>query len=89
LRLVLVADLDIRILTTNGDVLRALTLDATRDYQRRTEPGLHDHARHTSADVHGLGPLPAGIAPVPRKRTSAALCECKGVPRLHEEVDGK
>jgi hypothetical protein len=34
--LVLVADLDIRILTTDGEVLRALTLDPTRDYQPHT-----------------------------------------------------
>jgi len=33
--LVLVADLDIRILTTDGEVLRALTLDPTHDYQPR------------------------------------------------------
>jgi len=31
--LVLVADLDVRILTTDGEVLRTLTLDPTRDYQ--------------------------------------------------------
>jgi transposase InsO family protein len=31
--LVLIADLDIRILTTDGEVLRTLTLDPTRDYQ--------------------------------------------------------
>jgi hypothetical protein len=34
--LVLVADLDVRILTTDGEVLRALTLDPTRDYQPHT-----------------------------------------------------
>jgi transposase InsO family protein len=31
--LILVADLDIRILTTDGELLRALTLDPSRDYQ--------------------------------------------------------
>lgn len=31
--LILVADLDVRILTTDGELLRALTLDPTRDYQ--------------------------------------------------------
>jgi len=31
--LILVADLDIRILTTDGEILRALTLDPTRNYQ--------------------------------------------------------
>jgi transposase InsO family protein len=34
--LILVADLDIRILTTDGDVLRTLTLDPTRDYQPKS-----------------------------------------------------
>jgi transposase InsO family protein len=33
--LVLVADLDVRILTPDGELLRALTLDPTRDYQPR------------------------------------------------------
>lgn len=33
--LVLVADLDIRVLTEDGELLRHLTLDPTRDYQRR------------------------------------------------------
>jgi hypothetical protein len=33
--LVLVADLDIRVLTEDGELLRELTLDPTRDYQRR------------------------------------------------------
>lgn len=31
--LVLVHDLDIRVLTTNGELLRELVLDPTRDYQ--------------------------------------------------------
>jgi hypothetical protein len=31
--LVLVADLDIRVLTQDGQLLRALTLDPSRDYQ--------------------------------------------------------
>jgi len=34
--LVLIADLDIRIITPDGDLLRALTLDPTRDYQPHT-----------------------------------------------------
>lgn len=29
----LVADLDVRVLTENGELLRALTLDPSRDYQ--------------------------------------------------------
>jgi hypothetical protein len=36
--LVLVADLDVRVLTEDGELLRTLTLDPTRDYQRRTGP---------------------------------------------------
>jgi transposase InsO family protein len=36
--LLLVADLDIRILTEDGEVLRQLTLDPTRDYQRQQQP---------------------------------------------------
>jgi hypothetical protein len=31
--LVLVADLDVRVLTEDGQLLRALTLDPSRDYQ--------------------------------------------------------
>ena len=34
--LVLVHDLEIRVLTADGELLRALTLDPTRDYQRQT-----------------------------------------------------
>jgi len=34
--LVLVADLDVRVLTEDGELLRELTLDPSRDYQRRT-----------------------------------------------------
>jgi transposase InsO family protein len=34
--LVLVADLDVRVMTEEGELLRELTLDASRDYQRRT-----------------------------------------------------
>jgi transposase InsO family protein len=34
--LVLVHDLEIRVLTTDGELLRELTLDPTRDYQRQT-----------------------------------------------------
>jgi transposase InsO family protein len=41
---VLVADLDIRVLTEEGEVLRELTLDPSRDYQRRTRRG-NDVAR--------------------------------------------
>jgi transposase InsO family protein len=36
--LVLVHDLEIRILTTDGELLRELTLDPTRDYQRQAQP---------------------------------------------------
>ena len=36
--MVLVADLDVRVLTEDGELLRELTLDPSRDYQRRTEP---------------------------------------------------
>jgi hypothetical protein len=32
---VLVADLDVRVLTEDGELLRELTLDPSRDYQRR------------------------------------------------------
>ena len=55
--LVLVADLHIRVITTDGNLLRELTLDPTRDYQPRgVKPGpkprdkpaptKHDVARH-------------------------------------------
>jgi hypothetical protein len=33
--LVLVADLDVRVLTEDGELLRELTLDPSRDYQRQ------------------------------------------------------
>jgi hypothetical protein len=33
--LVLVADLDVRVLTEDGELLRELTLDPNRDYQRQ------------------------------------------------------
>jgi hypothetical protein len=33
--MVLVADLDVRVLTEDGALLRELTLDPTRDYQRQ------------------------------------------------------
>jgi hypothetical protein len=36
--LVLVRDLDIRVLTTDGQLLRKLTLDPTRDYQPQARP---------------------------------------------------
>ena len=36
--MVLVADLDVRVLTEDGELLRELTLDPSRDYQRRTTP---------------------------------------------------
>ena len=36
--LVLAADLDIRIITQDGELLRQLTLDPTRDYQPQTNP---------------------------------------------------
>jgi transposase InsO family protein len=36
--LVLAHDLDIRVLTTDGELLRELTLDPTRDYQPQTQP---------------------------------------------------
>jgi len=36
--LLLVADLDIRIITEDGEVLRQLTLDPTRDYQPQQQP---------------------------------------------------
>jgi hypothetical protein len=39
--LVLVADRDVRVLTEDGELLRELTLDPTRDYQRRAEGGKH------------------------------------------------
>jgi transposase InsO family protein len=38
---VLVADLDVRVLSEDGELLRHLTLDPSRDYQRRTEGGNH------------------------------------------------
>ncbi len=38
-RLVLVADLDICVMIQDGDLLRHLTLDPTRDYQPITPPG--------------------------------------------------
>jgi len=34
--IVLIADLDIRVLSTEGELLRHLTLDTTRDYQPLT-----------------------------------------------------
>ena len=37
--LVLVADLDVRVLTEDGELLRELTLDPSRDYQRRPKGG--------------------------------------------------
>ena len=36
--LVLAHDLDIRVLTTDGELLRELTLDPTRDYQPQARP---------------------------------------------------
>jgi len=42
---ILVADLDIRVLTEDGELLRELTLDPARDYQRRTGGG-KDVSRH-------------------------------------------
>ena len=36
--LVLVHDLDIRVLTTDGELLRELTLDPSRDYQPQPRP---------------------------------------------------
>jgi transposase InsO family protein len=36
--LVLVADLEVRVLTEDGELLRALTLDTSRDYQRQPRP---------------------------------------------------
>jgi transposase InsO family protein len=42
---ILVADLVIRVLTEDGELLRELTLDPARDYQRRSEGG-KDVARH-------------------------------------------
>ncbi len=36
--LLLVADLDVRILTEDGEVLRQLTLDPSKDYQRQQTP---------------------------------------------------
>jgi len=36
--LVLVADLDVRVLTEDGELLRALTLDPSRDYQAISRP---------------------------------------------------
>jgi hypothetical protein len=42
---VLVADLDIRVLTESGELLREFTLDPSRDYQRRTRSG-NDVPRH-------------------------------------------
>ena len=36
--LVLVADLDVRVLTEDGELLRALTLDPNRDYQPMGRP---------------------------------------------------
>jgi transposase InsO family protein len=43
--LVLVADLEVRVLTEDGELLRELTLDPTRDYQRRQKGG-NDVPRH-------------------------------------------
>jgi transposase InsO family protein len=43
--LILVADLDVRVLTEDGELLRELTLDPTRDYQRRARDG-KDVPRH-------------------------------------------
>jgi transposase InsO family protein len=43
--LILVADLDVRVLTEHGKLLRELTLDPTRDYQRRAKGG-NDVPRH-------------------------------------------
>ncbi len=37
--LVLVADLDVRVLTEDGELLRELTLDPSQDYQRRPKSG--------------------------------------------------
>ena len=42
---VLVADLDVRVLTEDGELLRELTLDPSRDYQRRGKRGT-DVPRH-------------------------------------------
>jgi transposase InsO family protein len=43
--LVLVADRNVRVLTEDGELLRELTLDPTKDYQRRSEGG-KDVPRH-------------------------------------------
>jgi transposase InsO family protein len=44
---VLVADLDVRVLTEDGELLRELTLDPSRDYQRRTKVSTcNDVPRH-------------------------------------------
>ena len=36
--MVLVEDLNVRVITEDGELLRELTLDPSRDYQRRTAP---------------------------------------------------
>ena len=36
--MVLVEDLNVRVITEDGELLRELTLDPSRDYQRRTTP---------------------------------------------------
>ncbi len=65
--LVLVADLDVRVITEDGELLRGLTLDPDRNYQRQDgrpprvqrcpETGVNDVSRHHSS---GLFPKVAG-----------------------------
>jgi len=65
----LVADLDIRILTEDGEILRQLTLDPTRDYQRQQPPQRGTMSRDICARCRATS---QGVGE--RSRTSTPVC---------------
>ena len=56
--LLLVADLDVRIITEGGELLRQLTIDPGRDYQPLVDLSFYDVPRH-------LSPMSRDITSVP------------------------
>ncbi len=69
--LLLVHDLDVRVITEEGELLRYLTIDATKDYQPQGEPRIFVSRQPsgragTSRDTtraEGAGFEPAGLTP--------------------------
>jgi hypothetical protein len=88
--LLLVQDLSVRIITEDGELVRELTLDPTRDYQANPglcelclETGARDVSRHHSVRAKGLEPPPPkGPGPKPAGKRPGMSVQVRESPRV-------